>query len=254
MVNFQMWGEGRWIGGIGTGRSDNHVGHMSIPVECGVNRALVRSTTHAGDITLSVYAEGVRPAYLTLKTKRLDKEKDLPMLTLKPSLVRGETPASPSYIDTKRSANIASVRAGSAVADAAKSYDDNELSEWKSDGERDKAWITYRLDRKAKVDEVVLKLTGWRQKCYPLEVYAGKQKVWEGITPATLGYVHMNIEKPMAANELTIKMVGPAQNSNRFGQVKELAGGATGELDRVKTAKGKVELRIVEVDLLEKVK
>ncbi len=254
MVNFQMWGEGRWIGGIGTGRSDNHVGHMSIPVECGVNRALVRSTTHAGDITLSVYAEGVRPAYLTLKTKRLDKEKDLPMLTLKPSLVRGETPASPSYTDTKRSANIASVRAGSAVADAAKSYDDNELSEWKSDGERDKAWITYRLDRKAKVDEVVLKLTGWRQKCYPLEVYAGKQKVWEGITPATLGYVHLNIEKPVAANELTIKMVGPAQNSNRFGQVKELAGGATGELDRVKTAKGKVELRIVEVDLLEKVK
>jgi hypothetical protein len=32
--------------------------------------------------------------------------------------------------------------------------------------------------------------------------------------------------------------------------VKELAGGVANELDRVKTEKGKVELRIVEADLL----
>jgi hypothetical protein len=87
-----------------------------------------------------------------------------------------------------------------------------------------------------------------------LEVYAGKKKVWEGVTPATLGYVHLQIVKPVAANELTIRMVAPVQDSSKFGQVKELAGGVANELDRAKSAKGKVELRIVEADLLEKVK
>ena len=111
--------------------------------------------------------------------------------------------------------------------------------------------MTYRLARKAKISEVVLKLTGWRQKCYPLEVYAGKQKVWDGITDATLGYVHLNIDKPVKSNQLTIKMVGPVQDSKKFGLVKELAGGVANEMDRMKTAKGKVELRIVEADLLE---
>ena len=99
-----------------------------------------------------------------------------------------------------------------------------------------------------------MKLTGWRQKCYPLEVYAGKKKVWEGVTPATLGYVHLDITSPIVSNELTIRMVAPAQDSRKFGQVKELAGGAANEMDRMKTAKGKTELRIVEVDLLEKAK
>jgi len=98
-----------------------------------------------------------------------------------------------------------------------------------------------------------MKLTGWRQKSYPLEVYAGKTKVWEGLTPATLGYVHLTIDKPVAAKDITIRMVAPVQTSTKFGLVKELAGGVANEMDRIKSAKGKVELRIVEVDLLERV-
>ncbi len=280
LVNFQLWGEARWIGGIGTrnnaqfsspdsqskkdpslldsanrkNRSDNYVGSMTLPVECGVNRVLVRTTPNAGEISLAVWAEGVRPAYLTLATKAIDKQKDLPALTLKPSLVRGETPATPSFQPSFVSVDIASVKAGSNQEDAANGYDDNELTEWKSDGQREHAWITCCLTRKAAVSEITLKLTGWRQKRYPLEVYAGKKKVWEGITPATLGYVHLSIPQPVAAKELTIKMVGPSQDSSKFGQVKELAGGVANELDRMKSAPGKTELRIVEIDLLEHVK
>ena len=111
--------------------------------------------------------------------------------------------------------------------------------------------MTYRLERRAAISEMTLKLAGWRQKCYPLEVYAGRKKVWEGVTPATLGYVHITIPQPVAATDLTIRMVGPAQDSSRFGQVRELAGGVANELDRLKTEKGKVELRIVEADLVE---
>jgi len=279
MVNFQLWGEARWIGGIATRNnaqfsvstsqsekdpslldsankrnlSDNYVGHMSLPVECGVNRVLVRTTPNAGEIGLAVQAEGLRPAYLTLSSKACDKEHDLPALTLRHSLVRGETPATPSYHDVLASVGIVDAKAGSNASDLQKSFDDNELTQWQSDGDRAHAWVTYRLERRAAISEMTLKLAGWRQKCYPLEVYAGRKKVWEGVTPATLGYVHISIPQPVAAKDLTIRMVGPVQDSSRFGQVKELAGGVANELDRLKTEKGKVELRIVEADLMETV-
>ncbi len=278
MVHFALWGEGRWIGGIGTrnnadylkesekkdpnlldsankkNTSDNYVGAMSLPAECGVNRILVRSTTHPGTISLSVTADGLRPAYLTLKTQQAPAPDVLPAMTLAPVLDRGETPATPSYSDRFVSVDIVNAKSGSNTANAARSYDDNELTEWKSDGERSNAWVTYQLSRKAAISEITMKLTGWRQKCYPLEVYAGKKKVWEGITPATLGYVHIAIPQPVAAKELTIKMVAPVQDSKKFGLVKELAGGVANEMDRMKSAKGKTELRIVEIDLLETVK
>ena len=276
MVNFHVNGEVRWIGGIGTrdnkqyltdgpkkdstlldssnkkNHSDNYVGHESLPVECGVNRVLLRSTTTPGIIEIAAQADGVRPAYLNLNTIKAD-DNHLPSLTLKPSLVRGETPAPPSYRDCFIRVDIKDAKAGSNTSDVRNSIDDNEMTEWKSDGERDNAWVTYRLTRKATISEITLKLTGWRQKCYPLEVYAGKKKVWEGITPATLGYVHIAIPQPVEARELTIKMVAPAQDSKKFGTVKELAGGVANEMDRMRSEKGKTELRIVEVDLLERI-
>ncbi|MBQ8711774.1 MAG: DUF4982 domain-containing protein [Prevotella sp.] len=253
MVHFEVNGEVQWIGGIAVG-ADNYVGSYDLPVECGVNRVLVKSTSTAGDINISAYAEGVKPAYISLRTQPVDVAAYLPQLTLKPRLDRGETPSTPSYTDSHLCVGVADATAGSNLADVRNTIDDNELTEWKSDGQKENAWVKYRLERKAAVSEITLKLTGWRQKCYPLEVYAGKKKVWEGITPASLGYVHLKIDKPVAAKDITIRMVAPVQDSSKFGVVKELAGGVANELDRVKSAKGKVELRIVEVDLLESVK
>ncbi len=278
MIHFQLWGEGQWIGGMGTrnnrqyqrdnnntdkslldsankrNTSDNYVGHMSLPVECGVCRVLVRSTTNAGEIGLGVQAEGMRAAYLNVKTNDVDVPRYLPQLTLPCRLQRGETPLTPSYTDSKRTIDIVSAQAGSNAENVQKSYDDNELSEWQSDGERANAWITYRLSRKAAVDELTMKLSGWSNRCYPLEVYAGKKKVWEGLTDATLGYCHIQIPQPVASDRLTIRMIGPSQGSGRFGDTKELAGGNAGEFDRIRTAPGKIELRIIEVDLLENIK
>ena len=288
MVHFNLWGEGRWIGGIATkpnsdnsstensksnaangtlgmldGPStvstfDNFIRHLSLPVECGVNRVLVRSTENPGTIYLTVAAEGLAPVTTTMTTQAIDTRNGvsnyLPSMTLKPHLKRGETPSSPSYQDLAKGIDVISAKAGSNVESLVNSYDDNELSEWKSDGNKENAWITYQFANQVAVDEVVIKLTGWRNKCYPLAIYAGKKKVWEGITYATLGYVHIPIAKPIKNKELTIKMLGPAQDSNAFGDVKELAGGNAGELDRFISKSGKVELRIVEVDFLEKVK
>ncbi len=270
MIHFEMNGEGKWIGGIGTREnkallkdndkkdpglldsankknlSDNYVGAMDLPVECGVCRVLVRSTVNAGNINLSACAEGVKPAYLTVKTLQKSSSP-----TLHSSLQRGETPLTTSYTDTRCGIDIVSATAGSNKTEAANSFDDNELSEWKSDGERKNAWITYLLARKAKVCEVVLKLTGWRQKCYPLSVWAGKKKIWEGVTPVSLGYVHLPIAQSVSTDRITIRMEGPTTTSLKFGVMKELAGGEAGELDRARSASGKLDLRIVEVELLE---
>ena len=274
LIHFEMNGEAQWIGGIGTrnnkeflkenkkkdptlldsankkNSSDNYVGSYDLPVECGINRVLIKSTVNAGNINLSAYAAGVRPAYISLSTQRVDIEKYLPQLSLKSRLDRGETPSTPSYQDMFVSVPVSKVTAGSNAESVQNSIDDNELTEWKSDGEKENAWVKYLFNKKATVSEITLKLTGWRQKCYPLEVYAGKQKVWEGITPASLGYVHISIPQPVSAKDLTIRMVAPAQDSKKFGLVKELAGGVANEMDRMKSAKGKVELRIVEADLL----
>lgn len=279
MVHFNLWGEGRWLGGIATQQGswpypsnqaateqkiplanssalldgpehpsvfDNFIRHQSLPVECGVNRVLVRSTTHPGNITLTCAAEGLQPVTIDLQTVR--QPSSPPPL----NLTRGETPSTPSYSDHSVSIEIVDATSGSNITALANSFDDNELSEWASDGLRENAWATYRLARKAPVDEVVLKLTGWRNKCYPLAIYAGKKKLWEGITYATLGYVHIPIATPVTTDQITLRMLGPVQNSSAFGEIKELAGGATGELDRVRTSKGEVKLRIVEVEFHQK--
>lgn len=250
VVNFGFHGEAQWIGGMSKNDSGNCVGAMSLPVECGVNRVLLRSTVNAGDVSLYAWAEGVRPAKLTFSTMSAG-DNPLPQLTLPCRLNRGETPSTPSYSDRFRTVAVTSAVAGSNVENVASSYDDNELTEWKSDGKRENAWITYTLERKAKVSKITMKLSGWRLLRYPLAIYAGKTKVWEGITEPSLGYVHFDIPKPVVSNQLTIRMLGPVANKTEKGDTAELAGGKAGELDRVATAKGAVNLRIVELDILE---
>ena len=281
MITFNLWGEAKWIGGIGTrdnkamqrpdenrpeglldaaatkNVSDNYVGQMALPVECGVNRVLVRSTTNAGEIHLSACAEGLKPAYIEVKSKEVENGKYLPSLTLKPRLDRGETPSTPSYEEQARGIDIVSAKAGFDSEHASNSYDDNELSEWKNDGRASTAWITYKLAKKTVVDDICMKLTGWRLRSYPLEIYAGKQLIWSGETARSLGYVHLKPTKAVKTNEITIRLKGAGKDKDAFGGIVEVAEPAAGELDLFKAKNGgetKSELRIVEIEFLEKIK
>ena len=230
---------------------DNYIGKMDLPVECGVNRVLIRSTVNPGNIKIFAAADGIKDvAGIELNTEKVDIAHYLPQQTLKGDLSRGETPSTPSYTDIKETLDIAGVVVGSNQEDAQKTFDDDETTEWKSDGNPDNAWITYQLGKKEAVDEITVKLTGWRDKMYPLAIYAGKKKVWEGYTYACLGYVHIKIDKPVKAKELTIKMVGDAKSKTQIGDTKELAGGKASSLDFIGVKKGKPVLRIVEIDLL----
>ena len=253
MVNFALWGEGRWLGGIGKGAPDNYVGATTLPVACGVNRVLVRSTVNAGTICLSACADGLKPAYLELKTHSVDAAHYLPQLTLKGRLDRGETPQTPSFIQRAQAIPIVSARAGYDSQQAANSYDDNELTEWKNDGRLSTGWITYRLARKAVVSDICLKLTGWRLRSYPLEVYAGRQLIWSGETERSLGYVHLKPAKPVRTDEVTIRLKGAGTDKDAFGGIVEVAQPAAGELDLYKAKDGdqpRSELRIVEAEFI----
>ncbi len=235
--------------------SDNYVGAMNLPVECGVNRVLVRSTTHAGTIHLSACADGLKPAYIDIKTEAIDAENYLPQYSLKGRLDRGETPLTPSYKEKAHGVSILSAKAGYNSEQAVNSYDDNELSEWKNDGRLSTAWITYRLAKKAVVDDICMKLTGWRLRSYPLEIYAGKQLIWSGETQRSLGYIHLKPTKAIKTNQITIRLKGAGKDKDAFGGIVEVAEPAAGELDLFKAKNGgeaKNELRIVEIEFLEK--
>ena len=249
MIHFNFWGEARWIGGIGT--RDNKA--MSLPVECGVNRVLVRTTTNAGEIHLSACADGVKPAYIKVESGECRVESSLPQQTLKGFLGRGETPLTPSYKEMARGVKIVSAKAGYDTEHASRSYDDNELSEWKNDGRLSTAWITYKLERKAVIDDICLKLTGWRLRSYPLEIYAGKTLIWNGETERSLGYIHLTPTKRVKTDEITIRLKGAGKDNDAFGGIIEVAEPAAGELDLFKSKNGEKtnsELRIVEIELL----
>ena len=244
MIHFSLWGEARWIGGIETDA-------MSLPVECGVNRVLLRTTTNAGEINLAVYADGVKPAYVSLNSKKPDFVKSG---KLSSQLDRGETPITPSYKELARGIDIVSAKAGYDSEHAIRSYDDNELSEWKNDGRLSTAWITYKLAKKTVVDDICLKLTGWRLRSYPLEVYAGKTLIWSGETERSLGYIHLVPTKRVKTDNITIRLKGAGKDKDAFGGIVEVAEPAAGELDLFKAKNGgntKNELRIVEIEFIE---
>lgn len=262
-VHFAYSGELEWIGGIATPNeeikqkltAENYIGSINLPVECGVNRVLIRSTPNAGDILIYASADGIKKiASIQLTTQKVDVATYLPQQSLSGNLSRGETPLTPSYQDLKEDIEIVSVTAGSNQQTAECSYDDNELTEWQSDGKLANAWITYHFAKKTAVDELTLKLTGWREKMYPLSIYAGNKMVWQGFTYPSLGYVHILIDKPVKAKDITIKMMGATKTKKDLGDTKELAGGKASNFDRIVSEKGKVSLRIVEVDFLKNLK
>ena len=258
-VRFTTQGPAQCLGGIAKSpQGDNYIGADVLPVECGVNRVMVRSTREAGHIVVRAEAQGLNPVEVSFDTQAVDNQGGLStyraadLLPLR--LEGGESPSDASYTDHLRTIPIASAKAGYDSEGAMKSCDDNELSEWKNDGRRETAWIAYTLREVTAIDQIDIKLTGWRQRSYPLEIYADDSLVWKGNTPKTLGYVHLAIDHPVKARTYTIRQVGKAETGDGFGGIMEVAATTAGELDLYKTPgseKVNNELRIVEIDFLQ---
>ena len=243
-------------GGIAQGEN-NYILSKDLPVECGINRALIRSLTTAGNVRITAKADGLKPAEISLTSSPVEVKNGLsnyiPGDELEGRLTRGETPQTPSYKVSKVDVGIVSAIAGANNESTVNSFDDNELSEWRNDGKAATAWITYKLERAARVDEVCMKLTGWRMRSYPLEIYAGKELIWSGDTDKSLGYVHLDV-KPVLTNEITIRLKGTSKEGDAFGQIVEVAAPVANELDLFKAKDGDKtghELRIVEIEFKE---
>ena len=223
MVKFTVNGPAEWRGGLSKG-VDNHVLSDTLRVECGITRVMLRSATTPGTVVLKAEAEGLPVASVTLATQAVEVagglSRYIPSEGLPCSLDRGETPSTPSFMQSKDEIAVTAAVAGS--GNPALSFDGIENTSWESSGGRDSAWIRYTLAEKTVIDEVSIKFKGFRRTSYPVEIYAGENKVWEGLTPRSLGYVRLSLAPHAATDTYTIRLAGEATSKDLFETMKEI--------------------------------
>lgn len=258
MISFDLKGQAEWRGGIAQGKEGNYILDKVLPVEAGVNRVLIRATRKAGKVQLTASAEGLKTGTLSFSSKAVSVQHGLSTYLSgeqQPSnLSRGATPVGSSFKVTRQNVEVIAATAGSNEADVTNSFDDNELSEWKNDGRLSSGWIKYELERDATISAADLKLTGWRMRSYPVQIFVDDVKVWEGDTEKSLGYIHLQF-KPTRGRFVTIKLTGASEDKDAFGGIVEVAAPTAGELDLFKdpnAARADGQLRIVEAEFFEK--
>ncbi len=192
LVEFVLNGPAEWRGGIAQG-PDNFILAPALPVECGVNRVLLRSLPQPGRIALAATSPGLAPAQIELTSTAVETTDGWPRTrpgeNLPSRLDRGPTPTTPSFTVTRLAPGIVSASAGSNAADARFSFDDNEVTAWTSDDNLAAAWIEYRLERPATLSEATFKLNGFREHDYPMRILVDGREVYHGLPPHSLGYV-----------------------------------------------------------------
>ena len=208
LVKFDLSGPAEWRGGIAQG-PDNYILAKELPVECGVNRVLIRSTVLAGKINLTASSAGLKSMAVSYESLPVvvnaGLSTDFPADGLKSNLQRGATPAGPSYTVSRKSVKIISAEAGANADKANLSYDDNELSDWVNDGKSETAWVRYKLEKESIITAVALKVNGFRTKTYPIRILVDGKEVFNGNTKAGLGYFTA-ICKPHKGKTVTIQL------------------------------------------------
>jgi len=252
MINYTLDGPAEWRGGMAMG-PDNYILTKSFPVEGGVNRFLIRSATTPGVITINASAEGLKGASITLITKPFAVKdglaNTLASAGLPSKLDRGPTPSTPSYNITRTPITIVGATAGANSDSIARSYDDNETTDWVNDGKLSTAWIEYNLEREATVSEVTLKLNNFRSRVYPLIITVDGKVAFNGSTKTTLGYYTIYC-KPQKGKKVRIQLNGAFANKGNDNGVevngKKLDDGVARD-----DAKAKGTLSIIEAEIYE---
>jgi hypothetical protein len=229
----------------------NHVLQDTLPVECGVNRVILRSLPNAGKITVTAQAKGLPKATVELHTQTVSVAGGLttykPADGLQPRLGKGETPLTPSFTPKRREVAVIDAEAG--CGDPTLSFDTYENTIWESEGKLDKAWITYTLAEPTVIDEVCVKMKNFRSMSYPVDIYADSTLVWSGNTPKGLGFGHLRLKNCPKAQRYTLRMRGVSKKGDLFAQVKELDSAN----DEKESAAG-TSLKIVEIEFLRDLK
>lgn len=226
----------------GNSTDTNCGGSKELMLEAGVIRVLVRSTVNPGAIRLTatpVSCDG-NPSLLASASLEITSvscptsngfytdNDNIPIeadwsSSLPSYLDRGETPSTPSYQQTLEAIKIVGIDVPTGKDNAWNVCDDNEVSGWTSDGTVENAWIKLRLERKASIKQVALRMKNFRTTSYPIDIYADETLVWSGNTPKTLGDVYCNIDVPVESDCITIRMRGSANVKDAFASMTELS-------------------------------
>lgn len=224
-IHFKLDGPAEWRGGIAQG-PDNYILSKDLPVEGGINRVIIRSIPKAGKISLTANADGLQSDSISFNSVPFKVENGLakvfPETGLKSDLSRGPTPKGNSFSVSRTALTIVNATAGINQESAYKSYDSNELSSWVNDGKLQTAHITYELEKPARIDEIELKLNGFRTKQYPLRILVDGKEVYKGLTEKSLGYVTLKC-KPIIGKTVSIILADQATLDEKP-QMKEMNG------------------------------
>lgn len=230
----------------------NHVLCDTLPVECGITRVMLRSRTKAGTVEITARAKGMADATLSLTTHAVAVNDGLstymPSDGLKCVLSHGETPRTPSFTPSRKEIAIIKAVAGSGN-DVRQSFDTYENTDWTSSPQLDSAWVTYTLSEKTRIDDICLKMKNFRATSYPIEVYAGNQLVWRGVTPKAITFTHIPLANAPVTDTYTIRLAAPSSTKDAFGAVKELDGRNDEQISRESRS-----LKIIEIEFLKDLK
>ncbi len=250
MIDFSLKGPAEWRGGIAQG-PDNYILSESLPVEGGVNRVLIRSTTKEGKVKLNAKSKGLKSASINWETKPFRVEKglaaELPGEDLPSYMERGPAPEGASYVVSRIPVKPVKATAGANQAEVEKTFDDNELSSWSNDGMRSTGWIQYELERPAAISEITMKLDNWRNRSYPVQISIDGKEVFKGNTVRSLGYFTAEFP-PVTGKTVLIKLIGANIDGDAFGIIE-----ITGKKEPAGVAKEeKGTLALVEIEFYEK--
>jgi beta-galactosidase len=226
LINFTLAGPAEWRGGIAQG-PDNYILSKRLPVEGGVNRVIIRSLPKAGKIVLNATAEGLKPATAEIVSQPVvaadGLSLEMPDAGLTSNLARGPTPPAAPLILSRRPVTIARASAGANADRVAKSFDDDETTDWSNDSLLTTAWIKYEFERPVDISEVVFKFVSWRTQAYPIRITVGDQVVFVGQTSRSLGYNTIKF-KSVSGKSLKVELMGNVSNRDAFGNTIEIPG------------------------------
>ena len=235
MINYTLSGPAEWRGGLAvrsdTTAGDNYILSTNLPVECGVNRVLVRSTTNSGTVTLTATAPGLTSASTNLNTIPFAVTDGLatwlPGTWLPANYSRGPTPPGQSFQISRVPILVSNITAGAGYSgNLTNSIDDNETTSWTSGSASGQNWIQFTLVRTALVSQVVMKFGSPPHGVYPVSIQVNGTTLYNATTPGTLGYVPIDLTPPTRGN--TVRISGTTSSSFPIEEVEFYESVATG--------------------------
>lgn len=253
-IDFELIGNAEWRGGMAQGHN-NYILSKSLPVECGINRVIIRSTRKAGEIQLNAVSGELEPATITFSSKPMEIKDGLSLIfpseTLPVNLEKGPTPSTPSFVPSRHTVEIIGAKAGANQENAFQSYDGSQKTRWVSDGKIENGWIEYKFEPYTEISEIALKLSGWRTRSYPIVVSSNDTILFRGLTTPNLGYFYIDLKNPYKTDHVKIRLYDATEFNDTY-KLTEITGKLDKETANDRETNDAKSLNIVEVEIFRK--